>query len=275
MDKVYMMPIRWVGGVKWLVQPWGGRLREHEQRRHQHAALDVRPAALGRAPRKCGFAERPRLRHCSIGECGADTLPARGRIGTPSGRCLHEAASLVPALAREIWASVLDCDRAFVDCDLLPVSPTRSDARPGSHRPSSRRERGARTNAAPDSRRPGDGTGRSHGDPRKRRPHQRRSRLPTSGRRSKPWCGQPSRRRRRQHPFRRPTSKRTVQAIVKATVEAVPTPTAVPIATARPVSRLPPVFPVDPDDGRAGGDATAGSAGDQGPERSWRSGPMA
>ena len=22
MDKVYMMPIRWVGGVRWLVQPW-------------------------------------------------------------------------------------------------------------------------------------------------------------------------------------------------------------------------------------------------------------
>ena len=22
MDQVYMMPIRWVGGVKWLVQPW-------------------------------------------------------------------------------------------------------------------------------------------------------------------------------------------------------------------------------------------------------------
>ena len=22
MDKVYMMPIRWVGGVKWVVQPW-------------------------------------------------------------------------------------------------------------------------------------------------------------------------------------------------------------------------------------------------------------
>ena len=22
MDKVYMLPIRWVGGVKWVVQPW-------------------------------------------------------------------------------------------------------------------------------------------------------------------------------------------------------------------------------------------------------------
>ena len=22
MDKVYMLPIRWIGGVKWLVQPW-------------------------------------------------------------------------------------------------------------------------------------------------------------------------------------------------------------------------------------------------------------
>ena len=22
MDKVYMLPIRWVGGVRWLVQPW-------------------------------------------------------------------------------------------------------------------------------------------------------------------------------------------------------------------------------------------------------------
>ena len=29
----------------------GGRLREHEQRRHQHAALDVRPGALGAAAR--------------------------------------------------------------------------------------------------------------------------------------------------------------------------------------------------------------------------------
>ena len=46
MDKVYFMPIRWVGGVKWVVQPWGGRLREYEQSRHQHDALDVRPAAL-------------------------------------------------------------------------------------------------------------------------------------------------------------------------------------------------------------------------------------
>ena len=50
MDKVYMMPIRWQGGVKWVVQPVGRRLRELQQPRHQHAALDVRPAALGPAP---------------------------------------------------------------------------------------------------------------------------------------------------------------------------------------------------------------------------------
>ena len=50
MDKVYMMPIRWQGGVKWVVQPWVGRLRELQQPRHQHAALDVHPEALDRTP---------------------------------------------------------------------------------------------------------------------------------------------------------------------------------------------------------------------------------
>ena len=114
----------------------------------------------------------------------------------------------------------LDCDRAFVDCDPLPVSPTRSDARPGSHRPSSRRERGARTNAAPDSRHPGDGTGRSHGD------HGSGARAHTVSdprhlrRPSKPWCGQPRRRRPCPHRFRHPDIEATVQAMVRAIIEA-------------------------------------------------------
>ena len=55
MDKVYFMPIRWAGGVKWLVQPWVVGFESSHQLRHQHAALDVHPGALGWTPQvECG-----------------------------------------------------------------------------------------------------------------------------------------------------------------------------------------------------------------------------
>ena len=156
-----------------------------------------------------------------------------------------------------------------------------------------RRERDTRTNAAPDSERPGDGTGRSHGD------HgsgacantvadSRHLRQP-----SRPHGAWRLRRRRPlQHRFRLPTSRRPVQAIVQATVEAVPTPTATNIPTPTPTNiptptptniptptdtpaptstavptatsvPIPPVFPVDPRTVVPAGVRTARSAGDQ------------
>ena len=70
----------------------GGRLREHEQPRHQHDALDVRPAALGRARRE---AARRDVSYQAF-RC-VETHLAPGLTGTRMGRWLMEQLLAVTA----------------------------------------------------------------------------------------------------------------------------------------------------------------------------------